>query len=118
MIKKEKKACIFFYSSQNNTIITLTTLKKRTLSWASTGSVGFKGFRRSTKFAARKAVEKIIKVASDYKIDVIDVYINGTGKGRYTALKGLKHSKMKILTIYDCTPLAYNGCRPPKKRRL
>lgn len=117
MIKK-KKACIFFYSSQNNTIITLTNLRKQTLSWASTGSVGFKGFRRSTKFAARKAVEQIIEVANAYQIDVLDIYINGTGKGRYAALKGLKQSKMKILTIFDCTPLAYNGCRPPKKRRL
>ena len=95
----------------NNTIITFTDLQGHTLAWSSTGRVGFKGTRKSTPFAATKAAEAVVS-------RIKDVLINGPGMGRGAAVRVIKNSGLKIVSLADVTPVPHNGCRPKGRRRV
>jgi small subunit ribosomal protein S11 len=105
-------------STFNNTIITITDLAGETISWASAGTVGFKGARKSTPFAAGRAAEKAATEARKHGMVEVEVKVRGPGAGREQAILQLQHAGLKITSIEDVTPLPHNGCRPPKKRRV
>ena len=102
----------------NNTIITLTDLHGNVISWASSGTVGFKGSRKSTPFAAQQAAEKASKEAIDLGLQQVNIRVKGPGSGRESAIRSLAVAGLDILTIKDVTPIPHNGCRPPKRRRV
>lgn len=102
----------------NNTIITITDPNGETISWASAGTSGFKGARKSTPFAAGRAAEKAAQEAKKHGMLEIDVKVKGPGAGREQAIIQLQHAGLKVSAIEDVTPLPHNGCRPPKKRRV
>jgi len=120
--KKTKRtmssAQVHIFASFNNTIITVTDNQGNTVSWTSAGSIGFKGSRKSTPFAARLAAEDAVKNAVNMGIQEIDVFIKGPGPGREAALRAIQAQGMKVTSISDITPVPHNGCRPPKKRRM
>ena len=105
-------------SSFNNTIITFTDQQGNTLSWASSGNVGFKGSRKSTPFAAQLAAEAAAKRAADHGVRKVDVMVKGPGSGRETAIRSLQAAGLEVTSIRDVTPQAHNGCRPRKRRRV
>lgn len=111
-------AQVHIFASFNNTIITVTDIQGNTLTWTSSGSVGFKGSRKSTPFAARLAAEEAIKNATSMGVSEIDVIIKGPGPGRESAIRAIQSKGLKIRSITDITPVPHNGCRPPKKRRV
>ncbi len=111
-------AQVHIFASFNNTIITVTDIQGNTLTWTSSGSVGFKGSRKSTPFAARLAAEEAIKNATGMGVSEIDVIIKGPGPGRESAIRAIQSKGLKIRSITDITPVPHNGCRPPKKRRV
>jgi small subunit ribosomal protein S11 len=102
----------------NNTIITITDTNGETISWASAGTVGFKGARKSTPFAAGRAAEQAAQNARKSGMVEIEVRVKGPGAGREQAIIQIQHAGLKISGIEDVTPLPHNGCRPPKKRRV
>ncbi len=120
--KKSKRALssgqVHVFASFNNTIVTVTDTDGNTLSWGSAGSVGFKGSRKSTPFAARLATEQAIKAAQGMGIQEVDLIVKGPGPGRESAIRAVQAMGMKVRSISDKTPVAHNGCRPPKKRRV
>ena len=105
-------------ASFNNTIITITDMNGETICWASAGSIGYKGSRKSTPFAAQKAGEDIAEKLSKFGVKEIEVRVKGPGGGRESAVTALQAAGLKIRTIQDVTPLPHNGCRPRKKRRV
>jgi small subunit ribosomal protein S11 len=105
-------------STFNNTIITITDLKGKTISWCSSGGSGFKGAKKGTPFAAQIAAEKAARQAIDQGMKQTEVMINGPGSGRETAIRALQATGINITLIKDITPVPHNGCRPPKKRRV
>lgn len=109
---------VHIYSTFNNTIVTITDHDGNTVTWGSAGSVGFKGSRKSTPFAARLASEQAIKAAMSMGIKEVDVFVKGPGPGRESALRAIQAMGLKITSITDVTPVPHNGCRPPKKRRV
>lgn len=106
------------HASFNNTIITITDRQGNALSWATAGSCGFKGSRKSTPFAAQVAADKAGTKAQEFGVKTLDVVVNGPGPGRDSAVRSLNNGGFKILSIIDVTPIPHNGCRPPKKRRV
>jgi small subunit ribosomal protein S11 len=102
----------------NNTMVTITDVGGETLSWASAGTVGFKGARKSTPFAAGRAAEHVAQAVRKMGMLEVEVRVKGPGAGREQAILQLQHAGLKITTIEDVTPLPHNGCRPPKKRRV
>ena len=102
----------------NNTIVTITDTNGDTLCYASAGTVGFKGSRKSTPFAAQRAAEMVADKAAKFGLKEIDVKVKGPGSGRESAITALQQSGLTIKAIEDVTPLPHNGCRPPKKRRV
>ena len=104
-------------ASFNNTIITITDGNGATQTWASAGTSGFKGSRKSTPFAATTAAEKAGVAAKDMGVKKVDVYIKGPGHGRENAIRALQTSGLEVTSITDVSPVAHNGCRPPKRRR-
>jgi len=106
------------HASFNNTIITITDRKGNALSWATAGGSGFRGARKSTPFAAQVAAERAGKVAQEYGMKNLDVFIKGPGPGRESAVRSLNNLGFKINNITDATPIPHNGCRPPKRRRV
>ncbi len=120
--KKERKniphGVAHIQSTFNNTIITITDPDGNTVSWASTGTQGFKGSRKSTPFAAQLAAEDAARKAMDQGMRSVDVLIKGPGSGRETALRALQSAGFRITLIKDVTPIPHNGCRPPKRRRV
>jgi len=106
------------HASFNNTIITITDRQGNALSWASTGSSGFKGSRKSTPFAAQIAAEQAGRAAQECGVKNLEVRIKGPGPGRESAVRALNAVGFKILSISDVTPVPHNGCRPPKRRRV
>jgi small subunit ribosomal protein S11 len=120
--KKERKNILngvaHIRSTFNNTIITITDLSGNALSWASAGSQGFKGSRKSTPFAAQVAAEIAGKKAMEHGVQNIEVYVKGPGSGREAALRALQAAGFNITVIKDVTPIPHNGCRPPKRRRV
>jgi len=111
-------AQVHIYATFNNTIITVTDQKGNTVSWTSAGTIGFKGSRKSTPFAARLAAESAMKKAQTMGIQEVDLFIKGPGPGREAAIRAIQAQGMKIRSIADVTPVPHNGCRPPKKRRM
>jgi small subunit ribosomal protein S11 len=105
-------------STFNNTIITITDPSGAVISWASAGTVGFKGSRKSTPFAAQMAAEAAGRRAMDHGMKKIDVFVKGPGSGRETAIRSLGAIGLEVGTIQDVTPTPHNGCRPPKRRRV
>lgn len=120
--KKQKKAVIIgianIKTTFNNTIVTITDILGNTLCWASSGTSGFKGARKNTPFAAQSAAKNAALKAMELGMEKIEVVIKGRGNGRETSVRALKSAGLNILSIEDRTPIAHNGCRPPKKRRL
>jgi small subunit ribosomal protein S11 len=117
-IRPSLKGKVYIHSTSNNTIITVTDLKGNTISWSSSGSVGFKGSRRSTSYAAQLASIEAGTKARQKGISSIFVYVKGFGDGRESSIRGLKSSSLEIMSISDITPIPYNGCKSRKKRRL
>jgi len=105
-------------STFNNTIVTITDLTGATLSWASSGNVGFKGSRKSTPFAAQLAAEKAARGAMEHGVKKVDVFVKGPGAGRETAIRSLAAAGLEVAGIQDVTPVPHNGCRPPRRRRV
>ncbi len=106
------------YASFNNTIVTVTDSQGNTVAWASAGTSGFKGSRKSTPFAARMAAQQAAKVAQEMGMQELDIYINGPGPGREAAIRAIQGAGLKVRSIRDVTPVPHNGCRPPKRRRV
>ena len=102
----------------NNTLVTITDTNGETISWASAGTVGFKGARKSTPFAAGRAAEKAGAEARKHGMVEVEVKVKGPGAGREQAILNLQNAGLKVMGIEDTTPLPHNGCRPPKKRRV
>lgn len=105
-------------SSFNNTLITISDLKGNALSWGSAGTVGFKGSRKSTPFAAQLAAEKAARAAMEHGLKQVDVFVKGPGSGREAAIRSLQAAGLEVNSIRDVTPIPHNGCRPPKRRRV
>ena len=105
-------------ATNNNTIITITDVNGETLAWDSAGTIGFKGARKSTPFAAGRAAENAAQQARKHGMTEIEVKVKGPGSGREQAIIQLQHAGLKVTGIEDVTPLPHNGCRPPKKRRV
>jgi small subunit ribosomal protein S11 len=112
------KGVVHIKATFNNTIVTITDTNGETLSWASAGTVGFKGARKSTPFAAGRAADKAANEARKTGLSEVDVKVKGPGAGREQAILNIQHAGIRIITIEDVTPLPHNGCRPPKKRRV
>lgn len=109
---------INIHSTFNNTIITLSRTNGQTIATSSGGTVGFKGSKRSTSYAAQVAAENITKKCNLFNIKTIVVYIKGIGDGRDAAIRSFANNTIQIISINDITPLSHNGCRPPKARRI
>ena len=109
---------VYIHSTFNNTIVTITDMQGNTVVWASAGTVGFKGSRKSTPYAARLAAEQAIHAAADLGMQEADVMVNGPGPGREAAIRSVQGSRVRVRSISDVTPIPHNGCRPPKKRRV
>ncbi len=105
-------------STFNNTIVTITDPQGHTISWASSGNVGFKGSRKSTPFAAQLAAEAAAKRAMEHGVRRVDVFVKGPGSGRETAIRSLAATGLEVQAIVDVTPVPHNGCRPPRRRRV
>ncbi|MBQ4506421.1 MAG: 30S ribosomal protein S11 [Firmicutes bacterium] len=105
-------------ASFNNTLVTLTDLSGNAISWCSAGSLGFKGSRKSTPFAAQMAAEEAAKGAIEQGLKTVEVYVKGPGSGREAAIRALSGAGLNITMIKDITPIPHNGCRPPKRRRV
>ncbi|MCQ2554433.1 MAG: 30S ribosomal protein S11 [Clostridia bacterium] len=105
-------------STFNNTLVTLTDMSGNALSWCSAGSLGFKGSRKSTPFAAQSAAEEAAKAAMVHGLKKVEVYVKGPGSGREAAIRALQTCGLEITMIKDVTPIPHNGCRPPKERRV
>jgi small subunit ribosomal protein S11 len=105
-------------TSFNNTIVSITDANGNVIAWSSAGSLGFKGSRKGTPFAAQLASETAAKKAMEMGLKQIDVYVKGPGAGRETAIRALQASGLEITMIKDVTPVPHNGCRPPKRRRV
>ena len=109
---------VHIQSTFNNTIVTVTDLKGNSIAWASSGSAGFKGTRKGTSFAAQKKKKKATLQAIDSGLKKVKVLVKGRGPGRETAIRALQTTGVKIVSIKDITPVPYNGCRPPNRRRV
>lgn len=105
-------------ASFNNTMITITDAQGNTISWSSAGTMGFKGSRKSTPFAAQMAAEDAGRKAQDHGMKVLEVEVTGPGSGRESALRALQSLGLQITSIRDVTPIPHNGCRPRKRRRV
>ncbi|MCD6364037.1 MAG: 30S ribosomal protein S11 [Synergistetes bacterium] len=121
--RKEKKnvpsGVAHIKATFNNTIVTITDKEGNVLCWASGGTVGYKGTRKSTPYAAQLAAEQVAKKAMDqFGMREIDVYVKGPGAGREAAIRSLQAAGLEIRTIKDVTPIPHDGCRPPKRRRV
>ena len=108
---------VHIHTTFNNTVITITDTLGNTVSWASAGTMGIKGSKKSTPFAAGMASEKAGKAATDAGMKTVDVFVKGLGSGRESAIRSLATVGLEVKTITDVTPIPHNGCRPPKKRR-
>jgi small subunit ribosomal protein S11 len=106
------------YATFNNTIVSLTDQSGNVVSWASAGTSGFKGSRKSTPYAARVAAQSASEAAQGHGMSEVDVFVKGPGPGREAAIRAIQASGLKVRSITDVTPVAHNGVRPPKKRRV
>jgi len=122
VVKKDKRKVIrgkgFVNATFNNTIITITDMEGNTVSWASGGSMEFKGSRKATPYAAQLAARSAIDKAREVGLHELEIYVNGPGAGRESAIRALATAGIKVLLIKDTTPVPHNGCRPKKRRRV
>ena len=120
--RKERKNIIagvaHVNSTFNNLVITITDAQGNTISWSSAGTMGFKGARKSTPYAAQMAAEDAAKKAMEHGMTTLEVEVRGPGSGRESALRALQAAGFTITSIRDVTPIPHNGCRPPKRRRV
>ena len=105
-------------STFNNTIVTITDKSGNTISWASSGGLGFRGSKKNTPFAAQSAAETAAKAAMEHGLKTVEVYVKGPGSGRESAIRALQTAGLEVSMIKDVTPIPHNGCRPPKRRRV
>ncbi|OHB69858.1 MAG: 30S ribosomal protein S11 [Planctomycetes bacterium RBG_16_43_13] len=112
------KAVAHVKASFNNTIITITDQNGEVLCWASAGTIGYKGSRKSTPFAAQKAAESAAEKAQRYGVREVEVRVKGPGSGRESAIRALQSAGLEVKVIEDVTPMPHNGCRPRKRRRV
>ncbi|MBE6468767.1 MAG: 30S ribosomal protein S11 [Coriobacteriaceae bacterium] len=105
-------------STFNNTIVSITDAQGNVIAWKSAGTVGFKGSRKSTPFAAQMAAEACAKIAMDHGMHKVTVFVKGPGSGRETAIRSLQAAGLEVSSIQDKTPIPHNGCRPKKRRRV
>ena len=121
-IKKKTRVPIdgiaFIKATFNNTIITITDKNGNAVAWKSAGSIGFKGSRKSTPFAASQAAEELAKEVIDRGLTTVEVRVKGPGGGRESSIRSLRAAGLNITSITDMTPIPHNGCRPPKRRRV
>ena len=120
--KRERKnvpfGLVFIQASFNNTIVTITDQQGNTLSWKSSGSLGFRGSRKGTPFAAQQAAVGAANAAREHGLRSVDVRVSGPGSGRESAIRALASAGLEVRSIRDVTPMPHNGCRPPKRRRV
>ena len=116
--QKIREGRIYISSSYNNTIITLTDSKGNVLHWTSAGSIGFKGTKKATPFAASKVAEAMGQVIRKLGIEKLAIFVKGIGSGRESAIRSLAARGLEVVSITDITPIPHNGCRPPKVRRV
>src|SRR5437588_8249652 len=120
--KKEKKhvphGIVHIKASFNNTIVTITDGEGRTISWKSSGSLGFRGSRKGTPFAAQQAAMNAANQAREHGVRTVEVRVAGPGSGRESAIRALSAAGIEVRAIRDVTPIPHNGCRPPKRRRV
>ena len=125
MVKKKKKekknittGIAHINSSFNNTKVLISDVQGNAIAWSSSGTMGFKGSRKATPYAAQLAAEDAGKKAQEHGMRSLDVHVQGPGAGRESALRALSAIGMNVTSIRDVTPIAHNGCRPPKRRRV
>lgn len=116
--KKVTEGKIYIFSSYNNTTITLTDLNGNVLTWVSAGSIGFKGTKKATPFAASKVADTLFQRMIKLGIEKVAILVKGVGSGRESAIRSLLNRGLEIVSITDVTPIPHNGCRPPKPRRV
>ena len=116
--KNIERGAVHIQSTFNNTIITITDVQGNAISWASAGEMGFRGSKKSTPFAAQTAAEKAAKAAQEHGLKSVEVYVKGPGSGREAAIRALQAVGLEVSMIKAVTPIAHNGCRPPKRRRV
>lgn len=117
-IQVESNGIAHIKATFNNVIITLTDVYGNTITWSSSGKMGFKGSKKNTPFAAQVSAEEVAKGAYDQGLRKVDVFIKGPGAGREAAIRSLQTAGLEIMSIKDITPIPHNGCRPPKRRRV
>ncbi|MCD8201694.1 MAG: 30S ribosomal protein S11 [Clostridia bacterium] len=118
ILRKVDRGQVHIHASFNNTIVTVTDEDGNALTQCSAGALGFRGSRKSTAFAAQQACETAVKAAQEYGIRSAEVFVKGPGQGREAAIRAVATCGIEITTISDVTPIAHNGCRPPKRRRV
>ncbi|OIN97470.1 30S ribosomal protein S11 [Candidatus Desantisbacteria bacterium CG1_02_38_46] len=118
IIKGEIRGIAHIQSTFNNTIVTIADVKGNVISWASAGTIGFKGTRKGTPFAAQRVADSSARKAIEKGVREVSVQIKGPGAGRETAVRALQIAGLEITSIKDVTPIPHNGCRPPKRRRV
>src|ERR1700722_6453829 len=120
--KRERKnvpfGLVYIQATFNNTIVTITDPVGNTLSWKSSGSLGFRGSRKGTPFPAQQAAQNAANAARDHGLRAVDVRVSGPGSGRESAIRALAAAGVEVRSIRDVTPVPHNGCRPPKRRRV
>ena len=116
--KNIERGAAHIQSTFNNTIVTITDTQGNTVSWASSGELGFRGSRKSTPFAAQTAAETAARLAMEHGMKSVEVYVKGPGAGREAAIRALQAAGLDVSMIKDVTPIPHNGCRPPKRRRV
>ena len=117
-LKKVDKGQVHIQSSFNNTLVTITDMSGNAISWSSAGSLGFKGSRKGTPFAAQQSSETAAKAAKEHGLRSVEVFVKGPGAGRESAIRALSACDLEITMITDVSPIPHNGCRPPKRRRV
>jgi small subunit ribosomal protein S11 len=121
--KKERRknlgeARVYIQATFNNTVVTVTDITGNTIAWSSAGSLGFKGAKKSTPFAAQSTTEAAVGKAREFGIQEVDVFVKGPGVGRESAIRSIGTLGIRVRSIIDVTPIPHNGCRPQKARRV
>ena len=117
-IKKIDKGQVHIQASFNNTLVTITDMQGNVISWSSAGSLGFKGSRKSTPFAAQQAAETAARAEKEHGLRSAEVFVKGPGSGRESAIRAIANCDIEVTLIQDVSPIPHNGCRPPKRRRV
>ena len=116
--KNISSGIVYVNSTFNNTMITITDAQGNTISWSSSGTMQFKGSRKSTPYAAQVAAEDAAKKAMEHGLQTVEINVKGPGSGRESAVRALQAAGLAVTAIRDTTPVPHNGCRPPKRRRV